>query len=435
MNPDPSGEASPSTNVSGTNIVIGANSRQTNHFWRDKKVRLLVVAGIVVTVLTGATVIFALLPEPPRPALEVAAVEASAPGDIDADAYDSADPTRPHKKSSLGVTTADITLKNNGNAPALLTAGKVELLHAVQLDDCTMAGGGPARVSADYIAKIPVPIPALPYDVTSKIRFEVKGGAVDRFTYSFGPTEQTTSFSKPFVLVGHLTLEHDNAEDLLDLGNITVITNTRAFERQMKDPRDLECIKKNSRTLADIYQIQAKRPALLDKLRDRYAEITSTEPAVAREYCQSWNDSSLIPRMCATYRQTQLTVSLQLTSPPLVDRSKFIIRLNTGDPAQHYRIIAAWETSNASSSPGPRWRCSEIYDDADYEGTSGSCRDGDTGEELSGDLVLTIKSRVPLYFSYHQITLTAEARTPTGRTSTLLGETPKDKGLIVERGR
>ncbi|MGV9613186.1 hypothetical protein [Nocardia xishanensis] len=418
------------TQVTGTNVVIGPHSRQINHFWRDKRMRLLILAGIVVTVLTGATVIYALLPDPPRPSLELAALAVAQPEQIDGEVSGSVG--MPPKPFSIGATNADITLKNNGSAPALITAANVEVLFAEQLDDCVMAGGGPSVISAHYTAKLPIPIPSRPFAVTRDMRFEVKGGAVDRLSFSVGPEQQNISSPKPYLIVARVALVHDGSASL-EIGNIAVVTNTNAIRRQAAEPVDIQCVEKNSALLDSLYEIQAVRSAEIDHLRDRYREIRAPETAPAQQRCQSWQEPSPIPQLCATYRQHELSVSVRLTEPPVVDKTMIVIRVDTGDPAQRYRIVVALQTI-PGSSPGPRWSCSGLVISRGTDDASGPCSQWTT-LDLGTDGVITLKTEVDPYFTHRTLTLTADLKQQTGRRSNILvASTPNDRGLTVERG-
>jgi hypothetical protein len=417
--------------VSGaSNVIVGPHGRQVIHYWRDPRTRILIILGALIAVAAVAVSTMLLWPESPHPSLELAAMEVAKPESIDGDVTggEGDAPTPFH----IGATAADITFKNNGSAPALITAADVQVLYAEQLDDCVQAGGGPSVITAHYTAKLPTPMPARPFNATRDMRFEVKGGSVDRMAFSLGPDHQNISFAKPYVIVAHVSFVHDKSSTPLDVGNIAIVTNTEAIERQATEPVKLSCVQANSKKLDAVYEIQATRSQEIDHLRDRYAEMTAIEPAAAQQRCQAWTDSPLIPRMCATYHQQELSVSLQLTAPPVADHTKFVVRLGTGDESQHFRIVAAWATEKWP--PGPWWECSGIYNDTNGGEYTSRCDDNTTAD-LSTDLVLTIRAKVPLYFSYHSITLSTDVKDQISpKTYALVGSTPSDRGLVVERG-
>lgn len=430
MRGDAPGEDWHVTQVSGTNVVVGPHSRQINHFWRDRRARLLILTGIVVTVLTGATVIYALLPDPPHPSLELAALAVAQPDQIDGEVSGSVG--LPPQPFSIGATNADITLKNNGSAPALITAASVQVLFAEQLDDCAQGGGGPSVISAHYTAKLPTPIPSRPFAVQRDMRFEVKGGTVDRLSFSVGPEQQNISSPRPYLIVAHVALVHDGSA-ALDIGNIAVVTNTNAIRRQAAEPVDLQCVEKNSTLLDSLYEIQAVRSAEIDHLRDRYREIRAPETVPAQQRCQSWQEPPQISQLCATYRPRELSVSVHLTEPPVVDKTMIVVRVDTGDPAQKYQIVVALQTI-PGSSPGPRWSCTGLLKSRGTDDASGPCSQWTT-LDLGTDGVLTLKSEVYPYFTHRTLTLTADLKQQTGRrTNVLVASSPPDRGLTVERG-
>ncbi|WP_460698983.1 hypothetical protein [Nocardia thraciensis] len=416
--------------MTGKNIVVGPHSKQIVHFWRDKRTRLLIVAGIVVTVLTGATVIYALLPDSPHPALELAALAVAQPDEIDGEVTGlPGDPPQPFK---IGATNADITLKNNGSAPALITAAKVQVLLAEQLEDCAKAGAGPSVISAHYTAKLPMPMPSRPFAVKRDMRFEVKGGSVDRLSFSVGPEQQNISSSKPYLIVAQVALIHDGSASL-DIGNVAVVTNTDAIRRQAAEPLDMQCVERNSRLLDSVYEIQAVRSAEIDHLRDRYREILTPETTPAQQRCQSWPESSQIPRLCATYRQRELSVSVHLTELPVVDKTMIVVRVDTGHPDSKYKLVVALQTGSGST-PGPRWLCSGLIPSRGTEDIWSPCSQW-TELDLKTDGVIALKTELEPYFTHRALTLTADLKQQTGRGSNILvASTPEDRGLTVERG-
>ncbi|MBF6299061.1 hypothetical protein IU459_16145 [Nocardia amamiensis] len=382
------------------------------------------------TVLTGATVIYALLPDPPRPSLELAALAVAQPEQIDGEVSGSVGMAP--KPFSIGATNADITLKNNGSAPALITAANVQVLFAEQLDDCAKAGGGPSVITGHYTAKLPTPLPSRPFAVKRDMRFEVKGGSVDRLSFSVGPEQQNISSPRPYLIVAHVALVHDGSASL-DVGNIAIVTNTNAIRRQAAEPVDIQCVEKNSALLDSLYEIQAIRSTEIDHLRDRYREILTPETVPAQQRCRNWPESSQIPQLCATYRQRELSVSVHLTEPPVVDKTMIVVRVDTDDPAQKYQVVVALQTI-PGSSPGPRWSCSGLGLSRGTDDASGPCSQWTT-LDMGTDGVLTLKTQVYPYFTHRMLTLTADLKQQTGRrTNVLVASTPNDKGLTVERG-
>lgn len=266
-------------NVVGDQNVVGNNNRIN---WRDPQTRLLIVLGSLLTIVAVVVSTVLLLPDPPRPILEVGALAVAAPGALDADGINLVT-NQFDEKTQIEATDADITLKNNGSAPALISELKVEMLFAREMEDCAQAGGGPGVVSGRYSVKIPKEPPPAPFTLTRPIRFEVRPGEIDRMAVTIGPEQQNMSSAKPYVFAARIFLVHDKSDQPLDVGTVAMVTTPGKADFQIGRAGDFPCIERSMALLDELYEIQATRSAPLDRLRNKYAEMLAPDPAPARE--------------------------------------------------------------------------------------------------------------------------------------------------------
>lgn len=117
----------------------------------------------------------------------------------------------------------DITLRNSGNAPALIVNAVFSFTQATQLNSCPPAGGA-LRSSADYDVKVPITKPVSANNtlvLQRDMRFTVSANAIDRFRISVGP-EQYLSTDWPWIYEFNLSLIEDNGQKL-DLGPMSIL--------------------------------------------------------------------------------------------------------------------------------------------------------------------------------------------------------------------
>jgi hypothetical protein len=126
----------------------------------------------------------------------------------------------PYKDTGSAI---DITLRNSGNAPALIVGAVLSFTRATQLYSCPPSGGALVS-SADYDVKVPIAKPVSannPLIVRRDMRFTVNANSIDRFRISVGP-EQYSSFAWPWVYEFNLSLVEDNGQKL-DLGPMSIL--------------------------------------------------------------------------------------------------------------------------------------------------------------------------------------------------------------------
>jgi hypothetical protein len=118
----------------------------------------------------------------------------------------------------------DITLRNNGNAPALIVNAVFSFMEATQLNNGCPVGGGAAESSAEYDVKVPTakPISANnPLTLHRDMRFIVNANSIDRFRVSVGPDKYSDA-DWPWIYEFNLSLVEDNGQKL-DLGPMTIL--------------------------------------------------------------------------------------------------------------------------------------------------------------------------------------------------------------------
>jgi hypothetical protein len=205
-------------------------------------------------------------------ALEVAIVSMSTPAEIEATVTS---PGSDQQRMTVIAAPVDITLKNNGDKPALITAIEAELLYYKPLDDCASPGAGPGVISAYYSIKLPTP----GYDETTNpgpyltsTRFEVKPASVDRMQLTIGPEEQLWATNYAKVMAVRLTLVHDGSEKL-EVGTVEIATTGENVQNQIEHSKIRSCAKDNMAVLDELYAIQGYHAPDLDKLRAAYQRL------------------------------------------------------------------------------------------------------------------------------------------------------------------
>jgi hypothetical protein len=156
---------------------------------------------------------------PGVPGLRLAAFAADRTAEIDAEFEE------PGGGATRGTTEGavlDISLRNDGDLPVLVTAVRVTLRQADELPPCSPVGGI-SVISARYDVAVPVPPPPVPTRLDRPVRFEVLPRSLDRFTVSLGPAAYGLS---GYVYVAEVELVHDGAQRL-PVGRAAVVAPPR----------------------------------------------------------------------------------------------------------------------------------------------------------------------------------------------------------------
>jgi hypothetical protein len=155
------------------------------------------------------------------PALRAEEVEIALAKNIDA-SVQVPGTTTPGSEKDTG-SAIDITLRNSGEAPALIVKAIFSFTRTTELDSC--AGGAGAGVStAQYDVKVPTAKPVTvgrPFTLHRDMRFVINANSVDRFRISVGP-DKYSSVSWPWIYEFNLSLVEDDGQRL-DLGPMSIL--------------------------------------------------------------------------------------------------------------------------------------------------------------------------------------------------------------------
>lgn len=158
---------------------------------------------------------------PSGPDLKVEEVEVALASNIDASVQIPGE-IAPISEMDTG-SAIDITLRNSGDAPALIVNAVFSFARATELDSCP--GGAGAGVStAEYDVKVPTAKPVTannPLVLHRDMRFIVNANSIDRFRISVGP-DRYSSVSWPWIYEFNLSLVEDNGQSL-DLGPMSIL--------------------------------------------------------------------------------------------------------------------------------------------------------------------------------------------------------------------
>jgi hypothetical protein len=157
------------------------------------------------------------------PDLKVEEVEIALAGNIDASGETPPYREGPPMRYKATGPAIDITLRNSGNAPALIVNAVFSFTRATELSSCPLEGGD-LLTSADYDVKVPIVKPASannPFVLHRDMRFTVNANSIDRFRISVGP-EQYHSTAWPWIYEFNLSLVEDNGKKL-DLGPMSIL--------------------------------------------------------------------------------------------------------------------------------------------------------------------------------------------------------------------
>jgi hypothetical protein len=144
------------------------------------------------------------------PRLRLAAFAVDRTAQIEATLDEPGDATAPAQPIRVSGAVLDVSLRNDGELPSLVTGVRVTLHRADVLEPCA-AIGGISAISARYTVDVPVPAPAVPVRLDRPVRFEVLPRSLDRLTVSVGPE---TADLYGFVYVADVELVHDGSERL-----------------------------------------------------------------------------------------------------------------------------------------------------------------------------------------------------------------------------
>lgn len=212
-------------------------------------------------------------------ALEVANVSFQSPTPIDARAGGSDTAEADWESTTAPATPIDISLKNNGGAPAHIVRIETKVFDAKTVT-CNRQGGG-SVVSAYYGVKVPYN----PWSgelsgdaVTTAVDYTVKAGSVDRMVVTVGPEE--TGNGKAIVLAVQLSLIPEQGEPIvlepLALTQPDSVDNeiqsNAMFDTKHTDP---QCFQEQAGTLGNIIRATKMQSPDVLRLRDDFQGKTT----------------------------------------------------------------------------------------------------------------------------------------------------------------
>lgn len=191
--------------------IIGALMRGGEWSRADTLAALAVVVAIVV----GAWTIMASFHEK-NPDLHLDAVQVTRSSTIDAVRTD---PTSTSRAEATG-SVIDITLRNRGDAAALVVRADVSFQRATQLENCS--GAGPGLEAAQFDVKVPTDpkVTDHPFIRQRDMRVSVDPNGLARLAISIGPDSFGDS-EWPWIYQINVRLVEDSGE-ALDVGNVAM---------------------------------------------------------------------------------------------------------------------------------------------------------------------------------------------------------------------
>ncbi|MGA5298862.1 hypothetical protein ACPCHT_02980 [Nucisporomicrobium flavum] len=183
--------------------------------------------GVCSVALAAATIVQTQVNSAHEPDLRVVAVSAKLSEEIDAT-----------EEYSTGIVVGsntvftpkvDITVRNAGEAEALITRADLTFRRATRLARCVEVGGEMA-IAADYHVKVPAPWGdpfklyslAAPFTLHREMRFQVEALSHDRFTLTVGP-KRIHEMAMPWIYEIEVSLVHDGT-DVLPVGPVVLLS-------------------------------------------------------------------------------------------------------------------------------------------------------------------------------------------------------------------
>lgn len=233
------------------------------------------VAGVAALVVT-----YLQVSHGPGPAeIEVANVSFGSPAPIEARSGPSYIDAAEWDQTTEPATPIDITLKNNGGAPAHIVRIETKVLDAKTID-CSRQGGG-SVVSAFYGVKIqynPWQMKLSADTVSSPVDYTVKAGSVDRMVITVGPEESGNG--KPVVFAVQLRLIPEQGEPITlepfalsqpDLVE-SQIHAASFLDYKNTDPR---CVRETADELNNVFNATKMQSPDVVRLRDTFQHLVT----------------------------------------------------------------------------------------------------------------------------------------------------------------
>jgi hypothetical protein len=280
----------------------------------------------------------------PQARITLAALAVKRIAAIDAEIRHSDDPNfKDHGK--LSGTLIDVTLKNTGDAPSLITGADFQFIRVAQLSGCP-TGGGPLNILGLYDVK--VPDKKAPFMIRKEMKYEVRPHSYERFAFRVGP-RHITEGEWPFLYDIDITLRLDN-NDSLRIGKVQM-TQPALESVQPRPPSTAEqdaCQTKNAEMLRSFAESSGGTPSADLLSLNKKWRVFRQDSEPAKEVCTQDAVSDNKPKalldiieFCATYKRSQLMIRLKAPSHvnELQNTVDVTIQLSSGE---RYNLSSAF---------------------------------------------------------------------------------------------
>lgn len=298
-------------------------------FFGNRSTRIWTVVAGPVALATLAIAIVQLWPHSSAPALTISEFSVHDPASVNATVSGPGATTS--KQSTIKSNTIDVTFRNTGDQPALITSITAKVLFAQQMEDCEPQGGG-VVASANYTLTMPDSPARTPFTVSQPADFEVAAGGIDRFTITAGPEHQYLSSRIAWIYVLDLSANQDRIGSPVHLGTAAFVARPgEGISIAAEDTSDRSCIDHNTKLINAAYAMPAQRSAELDDIHARYASMANKPPTLANESPTCINSqNSIAPGLrsaCFLYTDRQLLARFSLITPATAERTEILVQL------------------------------------------------------------------------------------------------------------
>lgn len=242
------------------------------------KHKVWATVGTVVGVVALIVAYVQVQPDDKPAALELANVSFDNPTPIEAKAGGSDMDEADWEQTTAPATPIDISLKNNGGAPAHIVRIETKVLDAKTIS-CSRQGGG-AMVSAYYGVTIPYDpfMETLTNDeISTPVDYTVKAGAVDRMVITIGPED--TGNGRPIGFAVALRLIQEQG-DPIDVGPLAV-SQPEGVEQELRGDEMMDyatnepqCMNEQAAALEHIFAVTNAQSPEMVRLRDTFKPVT-----------------------------------------------------------------------------------------------------------------------------------------------------------------
>lgn len=172
--------------------------------------------ALLVTFGLGSWQLFAVPSAQNRPDLGLDKIEIVRSADIAGVELDEGGQSRP---TTTSTSLIDVTLRNQGSAPALIVDAEADFDRVTTLQNCV--GAGPGVVSAQYDITVPNGEHPRPFIVHRDMRFVVGANSIDRLQLTVGPKSFGLA-TWPSIYQLHLWLVEDSGKRI-DAGHLSLL--------------------------------------------------------------------------------------------------------------------------------------------------------------------------------------------------------------------